>query len=48
MVSEVLVDVAGQEVAAIITTSSVDRLALREGQPILVVIKATEVMLAQV
>ncbi|MHB8577489.1 MAG: TOBE domain-containing protein [Dehalococcoidia bacterium] len=48
VVSEVVVDVAGQEVAAVITTTSVDRLRLREGQPIVVVIKATEVMLENV
>jgi molybdopterin-binding protein len=48
VVSEVVVDVAGHEVAAVITTSSVDRLQVREGQPIVVVIKATEVMLQNV
>jgi molybdopterin-binding protein len=45
VVSEVVVEIAGQEVAAVITTSSVDRLQLREGQQVMVVIKATEVML---
>jgi len=45
IVSEVIVDVAGQEVAAVITTSSLDRLSVQPGAPITVVIKATEVML---
>jgi molybdopterin-binding protein len=47
VMAEVAVDVGGQEVVAAITRSSVERLALAEGEPITVVIKATEVMLAR-
>ena len=46
--SEVVIDIAGQEGAAVITTSSVDRLELQDGQPVMAVIKATEVMFANV
>jgi molybdopterin-binding protein len=45
IVSEVVVEIAGQEVVAVITTSSVERLAIQVGDPITVIIKATEVML---
>ncbi len=47
IMAEVLVDVGGQEVVAAITRSSVERLGLREGDAVTVVIKATEVMLAK-
>ena len=36
----------GQEVVAVITTGSVDSLGLREGSRVMVLVKATEVMLA--
>jgi molybdopterin-binding protein len=45
VMAEVIVDVAGQELVAAITTSSVERLGLREGVPVLVAIKATDVMI---
>ena len=44
--AEVIVDVAGHEVVAVITKSSVESMGLKVGDPITVVIKATEVMLA--
>ena len=47
IMAEVVVDVGGQEVVAVITRSSVQRLGLREGDTITVVIKSTEVMLAK-
>ena len=45
--AEVVVDVAGNEVVSVITKSSVERMNLKVGDPITVVIKATEVMLAK-
>lgn len=45
--AEVVVDVAGNEVVSVITKSSVERIDLKVGDPITVVIKATEVMLAK-
>ena len=47
VMAEVVVDIGGQEVVAAITRSSVERLGLREGEQVTVVIKATEVMLAK-
>ena len=48
IMSEVVVtlDKGGEEVVAAITLSSVDRLKLKEGSTVSVVIKSTEVMLA--
>ncbi len=47
IMAEVVVTLGdGQELVSVITTSSVQRLNLQVGQPILVVIKSTEVMLA--
>ena len=46
IMAEVAVDVGGQEVVAAITRGSAERLALTEGKPVTVIIKATEVMLA--
>jgi molybdate transport system regulatory protein len=46
VMAEVVVDVAGQELVSAITKSSVRRLGLTEGTPVLAVIKATEVLLA--
>ncbi|MGH2663260.1 MAG: TOBE domain-containing protein [Actinomycetota bacterium] len=46
VMSEVVVDVGGQEVAAAITRGSVERLGIREGAEVTVVIKATDVMIA--
>ena len=47
IMAEVEVDIGGQGVVAAITRSSVERLQLAAGQPVLVVIKATEVMIAK-
>jgi molybdopterin-binding protein len=46
IMSEVVVDVGGQEIVAAITRSSVERLGLREGSEAIVIIKATDVMVA--
>jgi molybdopterin-binding protein len=45
--AEVVVDVAGYEVVSVVTRSSVEGMGLKVGNPILVVIKATEVILAR-
>jgi molybdopterin-binding protein len=42
-VSEVLIDTAAGQVASIITTSSVQRMNLKEGDKVFAIIKATEV-----
>ena len=47
IMAEVVVDVGGQEVVAAITRSSVEELALAEGDAVTVLIKATEVMLGK-
>ena len=46
VMSEVVVDVGGQELVAAITKSSVERLGISEGSDVTVLIKATEVMIA--
>jgi molybdopterin-binding protein len=45
--AEVTVDVGGQEIVSVITRGSVERLGLREGDAVTVVIKSTEVMLGK-
>jgi molybdate transport system regulatory protein len=47
VMAEVTVEVHGDEVAAAITRHSVERLNLREGDAVTVLVKATEVMLAK-
>lgn len=47
VMAEVVVDIGGQEVTAAITRSSVERLQLAEGQEVVVIIKATEVMIGK-
>ncbi len=47
VMAEVIVDVAGHEVVSAITRSSVERLGLKTGDSVTVVIKSTEVMLAK-
>ena len=42
--SEVLIDVGGQEICAVITTGSVKRLELEEGDDVRALVKATSVM----
>jgi molybdopterin-binding protein len=46
VMAEVTVDIGGQQMVAAITKRSVDRLGLREGMPVTVLVKSTEVMLA--
>jgi molybdopterin-binding protein len=43
--SEVVVDVGGQQMVAAITRSSAERLGLREGSEVTVIVKATDVMI---
>lgn len=45
VMAEVVVDVAGHEVAAAVTRHSAEKLDLRAGDNVKVVIKATEVMI---
>lgn len=45
IMSEVVVEIGGQEIVAAITRGSVERLALQEGTEAIAVIKATDVML---
>lgn len=47
VVSEIEVETAAGIVSAVVTTSSVDRLQLRLGDPTLALFKATEVMIAK-
>jgi len=46
IMSEVIVDVGGQEIVAAITRGSAEGLGLHEGSEVTVIIKATEVMIA--
>jgi molybdate transport system regulatory protein len=46
IMSEVAVDIGGQEIVAAITKASAERLGLQVGAEVTVVIKATEVMIA--
>jgi molybdopterin-binding protein len=46
IMSEVAVDIGGQQIAAAITRGSTERLGLQEGADVTVIIKATEVMIA--
>ncbi len=45
VMAEVVVDVAGHEVAAVVTRNSAETLGLSAGDEVRVVIKATEVMI---
>ncbi len=44
VMAEVVIDVGGQEVVSAITRHSVESLAIKEGDSVTAVIKATEVM----
>jgi molybdopterin-binding protein len=46
IMSEVVIDVGGQQIVAAITRSSAERLGLQEGSEAVVIIKATDVMVA--
>jgi molybdopterin-binding protein len=41
------VDVSGQTIVSVITRSSAERLQLKVGDPVTVIVKSTEVMLAK-
>jgi len=45
VMSEVVVDIGGNEIVAVITKSSAERLGLREAGEVTAIIKATEVMI---
>jgi molybdopterin-binding protein len=47
VMSEVVMDVAGQEVVSMISKSSVERLGLKVGDSVVAIIKATEVMIGK-
>lgn len=47
LMSEVALDVGGQELVAVITRASAERLRLAEGDEVLAVIKSTEVMIGR-
>ena len=47
VMSEVIVDVGGQEVVAMITRASVDRLELNAGDAVVAIIKSTDVMIGK-
>ena len=47
VMAEVVVDVSGQEVVAVITAGSVEDLSLAEGDQVTVLFKATEVMIGK-
>jgi molybdopterin-binding protein len=47
VMAEVVVDVGGQEVVSVITRGSVERLALKPGDAVTVLVKATEVMIGK-
>jgi molybdopterin-binding protein len=47
VMAEVVVDVGGQEIASAITRVSAERLRLAEGDAVVVIVKATEVMLGK-
>jgi len=47
IMAEVVVDVNGQEIVSAITRASVERLGLKEGDNVTVIIKSTEVMLGK-
>ena len=47
VMSEVVVDVGGQEVVAMISKGSVERLRLKAGDAVVAVIKATDVMIGK-
>ena len=47
VMAEVALDVAGKEVVAAVTRSSVERMGLKEGDQVTAIIKATEVMIGR-
>ena len=47
VMAEVVVDVGGQEIASAITRTSAERLGLAQGDEVVAVIKATEVLIGK-
>lgn len=47
VMSEIIVDIGGQEIVAAITRGSAETLALKKGNRVTVVIKSTDVMIAK-
>ena len=47
VMSEVVVDIGGQEVVSMISKASVERLGLEPGDSVVAIIKATEVMIGK-
>ena len=47
IMAEVTAELGGQEIVAAITRGSAERLDLKEGDEVVVIVKATEVMLAR-
>ncbi len=47
IMSEVTVDVGGQEIVSVITRGSVERMGIQPGDQVTVIIKSTEVMLGK-
>jgi molybdopterin-binding protein len=47
IMAEVAIDVAGQEIVSTITGGSADRLALKQGDVVVVIIKASEVIIGK-
>lgn len=45
--AEVEVDLGGQSIVSVITKASVERLKLRQGDAVTVIVKSTEVMLGK-
>ena len=47
VMGEVMVEIGGQTVTSTISLSSIDRLALRVGDAVVVIVKATDVMIGK-
>jgi len=47
IMAEVVLDVGGQEIASTITRTSAERLALKQGDTVVAIIKASEVLIAK-
>jgi molybdopterin-binding protein len=47
VMAEVVIDVGGQEVVSAITRASAERLGLGEGDAVVAIVKATDVLLAK-
>ncbi len=47
LMAEVIVAIGDQELTSVITRSSAERLALKKGDAVTVIVKSTEVMLAK-